>query len=167
MKKSRMVMVMVLLMAICALMGARGPLIARDAVLVIDLGGKIPESVPWNPIMSLFMPPEPTVLDKLMLLKDAARDGRVKAVVARIGGFDEAVAVTKRLLGVPANKDVDLVYGHEPVTFWKIITGHISESIEAVVLTPPERDLIHALRAQGIWDPGTPLAVMPDPVKVR
>ncbi|HUT53589.1 MAG TPA: signal peptide peptidase SppA [bacterium] len=88
-------------------------------------------------------------------------------LVDKLGGFEEAIAETKRLLGVPAGKEVELVYGHEPVTFWKLITGRVSESVEAMVLAPHERELVHALRAQGLWAPGTPLAVMPEPAAVR
>ena len=88
-------------------------------------------------------------------------------LVDKLGGFEEAIEEVKRLLDVDPEKQVELVYGHEPVTLWKLLTGRVEEQVEASLLMPHEREIIRALRANGMWEPGAPLALMPGPVSIR
>lgn len=94
MKKMRVLVIGVLLIAVSGLMAAQGPLTSGNAVLVLDLGGNIPETVPWNPFLALFTEPPATVMDKLTTLRLAAKDPRIKGVVVRItetgGSFGKA-----------------------------------------------------------------------------
>jgi protease IV len=88
-------------------------------------------------------------------------------LVDKLGGFEEAADEVKRLLKLPADAELTLVYGHERVTLWKLITGRVEESVVERALTRAEIDLVRELRFQGLWQPGQPLAVMSEPIKVQ
>ncbi len=88
-------------------------------------------------------------------------------LVDSLGGFDRAVAEAKDLLGVPPEKEVKLIYGHERVTLLKLLFGKVESSVEDEVLDPLEREVIKAMRVAGLWQPGQPLALMSGPLMVR
>lgn len=88
-------------------------------------------------------------------------------LIDRLGGFEEAIAEVRRLLNAPADKEVTLVYGHERVTLWKLITGRVEESVVERTFTPAELELIRELRLPGLWQPGQPLAILPEPFLVH
>lgn len=88
-------------------------------------------------------------------------------LVDRVGGFEEAEAEVRRLLGLSQDEGLELVYGHEQVTLWKILTGKVESSVIERVLSPEERGLIELFRFQGLYREGQPLAIMPEPVRVR
>jgi len=46
MKRSRMLVIGMMLVVVAGLVGARGPLVKKDSVLVLDLGGDIQETAP-------------------------------------------------------------------------------------------------------------------------
>jgi protease IV len=84
MKKRKLMTVAALFLAISFMMAARGPYIPAGSVLVMDLGGSVEETSPWNPFMSLFSMEDPTVLDKVRVLSEAGKDKKIKAAVVRI-----------------------------------------------------------------------------------
>jgi len=88
-------------------------------------------------------------------------------LVDALGGFGAATDQVKELLGVPEGRDVSLVYGHEKVTLWKLMTGRVGSSIERRFLTPEEMELVETLRFHGLYRPGQPLAILPGPMKIR
>ncbi len=88
-------------------------------------------------------------------------------LVDELGGFYKAVSETKRLLGLFEDRDVNLVYGHQRVTLWKLLTGQIESSVEQSLLSPLEREVVSALRARQALAPGQPLAMMPEKIVIR
>ena len=63
------------------LTGFRPAHLLGENVLVLEVSGDVPETVPFNPFWGLFSPPPITMLDKVMLLKKAAADKRVTSSV--------------------------------------------------------------------------------------
>jgi len=66
------------------LSGFKPARLVQDALVLVEVKGDVPENVPYNPFWGLFAPPPPTILDKVMLLKKAAADRKVRAVVVAI-----------------------------------------------------------------------------------
>jgi hypothetical protein len=87
--------------------------------------------------------------------------------VDRLGGYEEALAEVRRLLGAPEDKPVNLVYKRKKVSLWKFLTGKAEEGIMERTLTTGEQDILRELRFHGIWHPGQPLALMPGLWKVK
>ncbi len=88
MKKTKLAVMFVLIVSLCGLTAARRPHMPKDGVLLLDLGGEIPEVTSFNAFMSLFEEYTPTVLDKVRILEAAARDKDVKAVVLKIASAE-------------------------------------------------------------------------------
>lgn len=87
-------------------------------------------------------------------------------LVDKLGGFEEAIDEVRRLLNLGGDAEVSLIYGHERVTLWKLLTGRVEESVVERSLTRTELELVRELRLEGMWEPGQPLALM-DSLQVR
>ena len=73
-----------LLVLSLGLSGFKPARLVQDALVLVEVAGDVPENVPYNPFWGLFSPPPLTILDKVMLLKKAAADRKVRAVVVAI-----------------------------------------------------------------------------------
>ena len=87
-RKTTWAMALLIILLVAAGLALKSKSIGRDSVLLVEIGGKVPELVPWNPIAALFQTPPPTVMDKVMALRQAKTDSRIQAVVVKITDFD-------------------------------------------------------------------------------
>jgi protease-4 len=82
-------------------------------------------------------------------------------LVDETGGYIKAVEIVKDRLGVPEDKDVELVYKRPPVTIWQVLLGRGTEVYMKMLLTKEERDMVAFLRDMKIYRQGEPLLLMP------
>jgi len=84
-KKAKLLTLAVLVLGISwSLAGFRSQKLLQNSILLIEIAGEVPETVPYNPLWGFFEPPPITLLDKVMLLRKARVDKKVKAVVVAI-----------------------------------------------------------------------------------
>ncbi len=84
-KRSKTIISIAFVLLICiGFSGFRPQKLMRDSILIMDISGEIPENVPYNPFWGFFEPPPITVLDKVMMLRKAKVDKRVKALILTI-----------------------------------------------------------------------------------
>jgi len=79
------------------LAGLRPVKLVNDSILLIRISGDVPETVPYNPLWGLFQPIPITLLDKLMILKKAGADKKIKAVVMMIQDHSLGMAKIQEL----------------------------------------------------------------------
>lgn len=112
--------ILLLLIALAgALLAFRPKTIAKDSVLLMDLGGNIPEVTAWNPWFALFEKPPLTVLDKVMMLRKARHDSRLQAVVIRITDFDFGLGKTQEF----RQAILDFKQSHKPIVAYLEVEG--------------------------------------------
>ena len=125
-KKAKLLALTVLVLGISwSLAGFRSQKLLQNSILLMEIAGEVPETVPYNPLWGFFEPPPITLLDKVMLLRKARVDKKVKAVVVAIRdnslGFGKAEELRQAILsyrksGKPAvcylelEGDADLSY---------------------------------------------------------
>ncbi len=95
MMKYRPILILALLVTVSATVALRPTSIRLNSVLVVDLGGDIPETVPYNPLMSLIQEDKLLVLDKLKCLEGAASDKLISAVVVKISDVEYGFATAQ------------------------------------------------------------------------
>ncbi len=75
----------------------RGPTIAADTVLAIDIGGGFPDAPPSSALSKLINPGRPPLRDVLDALEQATDDPRVTGLIARFGDGELGLAEAQEL----------------------------------------------------------------------
>ncbi len=92
------VLLVVMIVAAAALLSSRAPAIADDSTLVLDLDGDIPERNPSTvPSVLLQGAPKPTLKEIRDILKKAAADKRIRAIVLKPDGMGGGWAKTDEI----------------------------------------------------------------------
>jgi len=89
-----------------------------------------------------------------------------RGLVDELGGYHAALNEVKERLNMDPDEEVVLIYKHKPASFWDMILGKGGDKFQGM-LTPVERKILDAVRVYGLYEPGSPLAIMPGPVEVR
>ena len=112
-------LVLMSIVLVAAGLALRSKSIGRESVLLLEIGGKVPELAPWNPLVALFQTPPPTVLDKVMALSRAKTDPRVRAVVLKLTDFDFGMGKAQEFRAAIA----DYRQSHKPIVAYLELEG--------------------------------------------
>jgi protease IV len=159
MRKSRGLMIAALLLMVAASLGVRGPLAPSGGVLVMELGGDIPEYTTESVFTRLLGEEKPLMIDKVECLTAAARDPEVRAVVARITDADYGFAKAQEL------RDAILAFrkSGKPIAAYLELEGggnieyYVASACDKIYLSPASTLGLIGLSSRhyylgGVWD---------------
>ena len=142
---------LILIIVVFALFNARGkpPDVADNSVLVLSLNGEIPERAPVEFPFPLFGErPTATVENVWMMLRKAAADSRVKAVVLQPEGLD---AGWGKLAEIRADLEQFRKSGKPLVAFLKtpgLREYYLATAADRIYLGPQDPMMVKGLRAE-------------------
>jgi protease-4 len=82
-------------------------------------------------------------------------------LIDETGGIMTAVKLVKEKLGVPEDKDVELVYKRPPMTIWQFLLGRGTEVLMQILLTEEEQEVLNYSRSIRFYREHEPLFLMP------
>ncbi|MFO8057544.1 MAG: signal peptide peptidase SppA [bacterium] len=160
MKKSRLLVMLALLITVFATVGFRTSGFKMNSVLVVDLGGDIPETVPYNPLLSMFQEDKLLVLDKLTCIEGAASDKMIGALLVKISdaeyGYATAQEFREAILRFKEESDKP-VYAYLEVESGGNKEYYIASAADQVYLSPASNLHLTGLSVfrfylGGLWD---------------
>jgi protease-4 len=143
------VLSVVILVAVAASLAGRAPSVADGSTLILDLAGDIPERNPTTvPTVLLEGPPRPTLLEIRNLLRKAAADKRINAVVLKPDGMGGGWAKSEEIrLALEEYKK-----SKKPLLSWMQVAGmrqyYVASSADKVYLAPESLLDVKGLRAE-------------------